>query len=288
MPALHHHETIFSLRHGPSWVLLTMAAGAVNAGAFLACRRFVTHVTGTVSLLGMDSGAWGLMLDYAVVLACFIAGAMASVLAIDGRYHRGLAPLYALPLVIVAGLLSLVSLLGAQGLFGRFGGSVESLPDFAMLSLLSFAMGLQNAAVASSTGAVVRTTHLTGPATDLGVFLATCFFTAGEQRRLAFQRAMLRLLKIGGFALGAALMVPAARHLGYTAFLVPASLVLGATALSFVPAWSTLEAPIPGTPVFPLRTSPPAALRPSVPSGALAAMRASRPAVVGSVADAQS
>ena len=140
MPALHHHETIFSLRHGPSWVLLTMAAGAVNAGAFLACRRFVTHVTGTVSLLGMDSGAWGLMLDYAVVLACFIAGAMASVLAIDGRYHRGLAPLYALPLVIVAGLLSLVSLLGAQGLFGRFGGSVESLPDFAMLSLLSFAM----------------------------------------------------------------------------------------------------------------------------------------------------
>ena len=38
-----------------------------------------------------------------------------------------------------------------------------------LLSLLAFAMGLQNAAVASTTGLAVRTTHLTGPATDLGI-----------------------------------------------------------------------------------------------------------------------
>jgi uncharacterized membrane protein YoaK (UPF0700 family) len=290
VPALHKPDAIFSLRHAPSWLLLTMAAGAVNAGAFLACRRFVTHVTGTVTLLGMDSDNWHLMLDYAVVFACFIAGAMTSVLAIDGRYHRGLTPLYALPLVVVTGLLSLVAALGSAGLFGRFGGSVESLPDFAMLSLLSFAMGLQNAAVSTSTGAVVRTTHLTGPATDLGVFLATCFFTAGEERRRAFQRALLRFGKVVGFAIGAALMVPAARHLGYGAFFVPALLVLGATARSFLPASSALEAFTPGTPVYPLRMNSPVEAVPhraSGPSSALAARRASRPDVAVSVADAQ-
>lgn len=43
--------------------------------------------------------------------------------------------------------------------------------DFVLLCGLSFAMGLQNAAVASSTGQLVRTTHPTGPARDLGVHL---------------------------------------------------------------------------------------------------------------------
>lgn len=244
MLALHEPRSILSSRHAPSWALLTMAAGAVNAGAFLACRRFVTHVTGTVTLLGMDADNWHLMLDYAVVLFCFIAGATTSVFAIDGRYHRGKRPLYALPLLVVALLLALVSGLGAANVFGPFGGSVESIPDFAMLSLLSFAMGLQNAAVATTTGAVVRTTHLTGPATDLGVHLATCFFTAGERRMQALRHVALRLIKIVGFALGAAMMVPAAHRFGYLAFLLPASLVLGATALSFVPAWSALSVPM--------------------------------------------
>lgn len=236
MPALHQLRSILSLRHAPSWVLLTMAAGAVNAGAFLACRRFVTHVTGTVTLLGMDADNWHLMLDYAVVLACFIAGAMTSVLLIDGRHHRGLRPLYALALGVVAALLALVSLLGAAGAFGPFGGATERFPDFALLSILGFAMGLQNAAVASSTGAVVRTTHLTGPATDLGVHLATSFFTVGERRGEALRQALLRAGKIAGFALGAGLMAPAAQRLGYLAFLLPASLVVAATAISFAPA----------------------------------------------------
>lgn len=244
VPVLHPPHRLLSLRHAPSWLLLTMAAGAVNAGAFLACRRFVTHVTGTVTLLGMDAGSsLRLMVDYGVVFACFIAGAMTSVLAIEGRYYRGKTPLHALPLIAVAAILTGVASFGAAGAFGRFGGSVERLPDFVMLSLVSFAMGLQNAAVATSTGAMVRTTHLSGPATDLGVFLATSFFTRGEERRQSLQRALLRLIKIGGFALGAGLMVPAAHRFDYLAFLAPASLVLGATALSFMPSWAPLEAP---------------------------------------------
>ena len=49
-----------------------------------------------------------------------------------------------------------------------------------LLSILSFAMGLQNAAVATSTGLLVRTTHLTGPATDLGIHLVELCFVKGE------------------------------------------------------------------------------------------------------------
>jgi uncharacterized membrane protein YoaK (UPF0700 family) len=238
---LHKPPTIFSPRHVPSWLMLALAAGSVNAGAFMACQRFVTHVTGLTTQVGMDVGQWGLLLEYVAVVLCFIGGAMASVLALQGRYHRGKQPLYALPLVLVGSILAGVALAGQTGIFGPFGASVETPTDFALLSLLSFAMGLQNAAVATSTGLAVRTTHMTGPATDLGVHLATAFFVDGEERHRALRGAALRGGKLISFALGAALMVPLVRASGYLAFLMPAVTILIATALSFVPAWSFAE-----------------------------------------------
>lgn len=233
---LHPTTSVLSRRHMPSWLLLAFAAGAVNAVAFLACQRFVSHVTGTVTRLGLDAGVWTLVFDYAVVLACFIAGAMASVLAIDGRLHRGKRPLHGVPLLVVSAVLVGVAIAGAHGAFGVFGGSVERPSDFLLLSLISFAMGLQNATVATSTGMAVRTTHMTGPATDLGINLATSVFVGGEARRAALRGALLRGGKLLGFVLGATAAVPLARGAGYLAFLAPAAAVLIAVGLSFLPA----------------------------------------------------
>lgn len=238
MSALHHLSSVLSARHAPSWILLTMAAGGVNAGAFLACQRFVTHVTGSGTLVGMSARSWHLVLDYLILFVCFVLGAMTSVLAIEGSAHRGRPPRHALPLLVVAALLSLVAVGGATGCFGPFGGEPAWPADLVLLALLAFAMGLQNAAVASATGQVVRTTHLTGPVTDLGVHLATSLLTTGERRRGALRLALLRAGKVLGFIGGAALMVPTAGVLGFWAFLAPAVLVLLATGLSFVPTWS--------------------------------------------------
>lgn len=235
--ALHTPKTIYSLRHGPTWVLLAFAAGSVNAAAFLACQRYVTHVSGTATRLGLDAGLWRLMGDYAIVLACFLMGAMASVLAIDGRKHRGKTPLYALPLLVVAAILAVVAVTGSLGVFGPFGQTVEQPSDFALLSLLSFAMGLQNATVATATGMAVRTTHMTGPATDLGISLATLLFATGDARRTALHGALLRGGKLLAFILGAVATIPAVRAGGYLTFLLPAVLVTASAALSFVPAW---------------------------------------------------
>lgn len=236
MSPLHPTHAVFSLRHAPSWVLLAFAAGSVNAGAFLACHRFVTHVTGTVTRIGIDAGAWWLVLDYAIVLLCFIAGAFASVLFLDGRRHNGKQALWAAPLVAVSAILVSVAVLGSFGVFGDFGGSVEGARDFLLLSVLAFAMGLQNASVASTTGNAVRTTHMTGPASDLGVSLATAYFAAGDSRLNALKAAMVRGGKIAGFVLGAAAMVPLANRYGYLAFLVPSAIIVVSTALSFSPA----------------------------------------------------
>lgn len=241
MLALHGPESVFSLRHAPSWMLLAFSAGSVNAIAFFACARFVTHVTGTTTRIGMDAGSITLALDYLVVLLCFVAGAMTAAAMLDGRHHSNKRPLYALPLVIVAAVLASVAAAGSLGVFGPFAGSVEGPRDFAFLSILAFAMGLQNAAVATSTGLVVRTTHMTGPATDLGVHLATALYAAGDVRKTALRHAALRGGKIVSFTVGGAAGAVLASTLAYAAFFVPAAVVVAATALSFVTSPKTQE-----------------------------------------------
>jgi carbonic anhydrase/acetyltransferase-like protein (isoleucine patch superfamily)/uncharacterized membrane protein YoaK (UPF0700 family) len=238
MPALHTQQTILSLRHMPSWLLLALSAGSVNAVAFLACSRFVTHVTGTVTLMGMDARSIVLAADYLLVLTCFIVGAMASARWIDIRYYRQRRPFYPLPLVLVAVILFALALGGVHGVFGTFGGSVEGRRDFAFLSIMAFAMGLQNAAVATTTGFVVRTTHLTGTATDLGVHLATALDRRvdSEVRRNAGRHAALRGGMIFAFAAGASVGAILSGWIQYGALFVPAGIVLGVTVVSFVPA----------------------------------------------------
>jgi uncharacterized membrane protein YoaK (UPF0700 family) len=183
----------------------------------------------------MEIARLEILLDFAIVLSFFIAGAMLSGLLINGRVHRKKHPLYSVPLILVGLLTVGIGLTGHLGFFGPFGGSVDQLRDFVFLSILSFASGLQNAAVATSTGLLVRTTHLTGPATDLGIHLAELFFTEGEHRRTVSQHALLRTGKIIAFATGASTGVVLAHRFQYLALLVPSVSIFLATLLSFRP-----------------------------------------------------
>jgi uncharacterized membrane protein YoaK (UPF0700 family) len=104
-------------------------------------------------------------------------------------------------------------------------------------------MGLQNAAVASTTGLAVRTTHLTGPSTDLGIHLGTALLATGADRQSALRGAALRGGKIVAFMAGGALSFPLATTYGFLALLAPAGFVLIAAALSFVPQWGPSDFP---------------------------------------------
>ncbi len=242
--SLHTPDTIYSPRHVPSWLLLAAAAGTVNGVAFLMCEQFVTHVTGTVTRIGLETPHAGLAAEYAVVVISFVVGAAASVVTIQARARRGKRPRWATPLVAVAAILVGVAVAGQAGLFGRFGGThITDPPPFVLLSLLAFAMGLQNAAVATTTGLAVRTTHLTGPSTDLGIHLGTALLASGSERRSALRGAALRGGKVVAFMAGAGLSLPLAGSLGYLALLAPAGFVLTAALLSFVPQWGPNDFP---------------------------------------------
>jgi len=205
------------------WLSATFSAGMVNATTLAACKRFVTHITGTLTLVGSDYARIGLLLDYVLVAIAFVVGAMLSFRLIDGRRVRNLEPWPTAPLFMVGGCLVLVAVLGTLGAFGPFGQTVETTGDFVLLGILAFAMGLQNASVATTTGMIVRTTHMTGPVTDFAVALSAYLSNAPEAvRETARESAVLRGSKIVFFVLGcvfAALVSPVA---GYLTYLVPA------------------------------------------------------------------
>ncbi len=241
---LHTPDTIYAPRHVPSWLLLAASSGIVNGMAFLTCEQFVTHITGTITRLGLEGPVVGLVAEYASVVCSFILGAMTAMLLIQGRARPDERPRWATPLISVAIILIGIAIAGHTKLLGRFGYTLAAdPPPVVLLSVLAFAMGLQNAAVASTTGLAVRTTHLSGPATDLGIHLGTAILATGKERWAALRGAALRGGKILAFMAGAGLSLPLSAKLGFLTLLIPAAFILCAAMLSFTTNWSPSDFP---------------------------------------------
>jgi uncharacterized membrane protein YoaK (UPF0700 family) len=233
MQPLHSRDAVFSRRHLPSWLLLAAAGGAVNAIGLAAHARFVTHLTGAVDRLGLGVGGGWLAFESLVVLGCLMLGATVAALFV-GRPSRGEAPRYAFALVAVALMLAALGAMGTAGTFGEFGAEEAMRRNFAFLSVLAFGMGVQNATVASATGLLVRTTHMIGPAMDLGATLGVALRSAGDARRLASRQVALGAGKVAAFSVGVAAGTVLAARVGYLALLAPSAAVLVATLRSFV------------------------------------------------------
>lgn len=156
------------------WFVLAFLAGSVNAGGYLACHRFVSHVTGfaTVSGVSMEKGDWLEALASLAIPLYFILGAMLSAYLTEKKYAVKVhGERYAPVMWIVALLMGGVAAGGHAGFFGEFGAVPHIKHNFILLASLCGACGLQNAAITSASGATIRTTHMTGLTTDLGLGL---------------------------------------------------------------------------------------------------------------------
>ncbi|RZA32274.1 MAG: DUF1275 domain-containing protein [Lysobacteraceae bacterium] len=206
----------------PRWVwigavALAAVAGMVNVIGFLGFEhQAVSHLTGTTSLLGAaladgDARAighlWGLLIAFSL-------GAMLSGMIIQDSALR-LGRRYGVALVLEALLLlAAIPLFKQQQIWGAL--------------LAAMACGLQNAMVTTYSGAVVRTTHLSGMFTDLGIGLGHLLRGMPLQRR----RLMLSGFIISGFLGGSVLGAWLFRLLRYDALLAPAALT-GAVGLGY-------------------------------------------------------
>lgn len=177
-------------------LVLTFVAGAVNAGGFLAVGQYTSHMTGIVSAIADDLvlGTYALAAAGAVSLASFIAGAATSALLINWGRRNTRRRQYAYPVALEALLLLCFGVLGVGT-----GATPHVLP--LALPLLCFLMGLQNATITKLSGARIRTTHLTGMVTDIGIEIGKLLYLHRDSGRLAHlhvvaDRSKLALLAI--------------------------------------------------------------------------------------------
>lgn len=198
----------------PAWILgggafLACCAGCINAVGFLSMQhQAITHVTGTVSMLGVDLalGDWPQVIHTGEVFLAFFAGCVLSGLIIRNSVLRRDAP-YGMALVLESLLLVL-----AAWLFNR--GSATGC------HVAALACGLQNAMASTYSGAVIRTTHVTGMITDLGIAVGQVVRRESFDRR----RAGLYSLLLSGFFIGGVSGAAGFQHIGYNVLFFPAIL----------------------------------------------------------------
>ena len=184
-------------------------AGMVNAIGYLSySHQAVTHLTGTTSLLGIALHQSDLTLAFlAGVLFAFFFGAALSGFIIR-RQTLKLGRRYGVALGIEGLFLALAALCMRQHLqIGAY--------------LASLACGLQNAMATTYSGAILRTTHVTGIVTDLGSALGHALRGLEvDGPRVRLYALVLLSFFLGGI-LGAAVFAVA----GTDALLYPAGLV---------------------------------------------------------------
>lgn len=207
------------------WSFLAFQAGFINSIGFLACHRFVSHVTGFGSQVGITigSGNYVLALEMLSAPLAFVLGAWVNGVLTVARHSRGLNPRYDMVTLIIPLALFLLTIAGVQDLFGPFGEPLLLFRDFVFLCSLSFICGLQNACFATLTKGQIRTTHLTGISTDFGTDLSL-IINGGmgeEERKLARKRNFMRVMTFVSFSMGALISALVDSRLEYWALLLP-------------------------------------------------------------------
>jgi uncharacterized membrane protein YoaK (UPF0700 family) len=153
------------LRQLPRWAwvgggLLALGAGCINVVGYLCFRHQpITHLTGTSTEFGLAlaRGDAGEIAHWGLVILAFLLGAMLSGFIVQQGALR-LGRRYGVVLMLESVLLFAATPL------------IHGGHDLG-LYFASAACGLQNAMVSTYSGATVRTTHLSGIFTDLGIYL---------------------------------------------------------------------------------------------------------------------
>lgn len=178
----------------PRWVehgafLLSLMAGLINAIGFMGFKhQAITHISGLATQFSLSVASHNPSIHLLLILVSFLIGALISGLLIKHTYfeqHQN----YSIPLLLEAILLAL---------------AMFALLDHWVIGyyFASMACGLQNAMVTTFSGAIVRTTHLTGIMTDLGIMLGHALRGKNLDRRKLRLFSLIILGFIAGGVIG--------------------------------------------------------------------------------------
>lgn len=167
--------------------LLSFVAGTVNVVGFLSVKKLTTNVTGHFAFF-IDE-VFKLQFTQSLIFFFFIffffLGSFFSSLLVEIIAKKNEKFIFVIPTIIESVILFTIALTGHI--------LIKNNANLIAYSLL-FAMGLQNSLVTRISNAIVRTTHLTGLFTDLGIELSQLFFyKQKEQQSKLISTIKLRL-----------------------------------------------------------------------------------------------
>ncbi len=192
---------------------LAFIAGAINAGGFMVVAQYTSHMTGIISLAAdnIALNQWALAAALLFYIVCFIFGAAVTTILVIWGKNKNLHSRYALPLAIEALLLIVFGISGNE----------HAVSSFYTISLLCFLMGLQNAVITKITDTSIRTTHITGMTTDIGIEIGRIISSRGVGKILYNkEKIMLHLSIISLFLLGGVIGAYGFKYMGFV-FVLP-------------------------------------------------------------------
>ncbi|MCC5918601.1 MAG: DUF1275 domain-containing protein [Cryomorphaceae bacterium] len=168
--------------------ITAFAAGMTNVASLIAFFAFTSNVTGHYAILAEEiaKGHWhqvGVVIIW--IFLFFIGNFLSNFLVINSeKLSKYVA--HAIPIILEFICLVVV------GVYGHFFYRETLTETEFLVAFLLFAMGIQNGLVASISNGTVKTTHLTGLTTDLGISLS--MFTKKKFRRRRELRGKIKLL----------------------------------------------------------------------------------------------
>ena len=178
--------------------LLSFVAGIVNVTGVLSIQTLTTNVTGHFAYFAEEimKRDYAAAITFFVFTIFFLLGAFTSnfLAELISRKHPNLS--HVIPISLEMIVLISVGIFGAQSSLSSTEGKWIA---FSML----FAMGIQNSLVTKISQSTVRTTHLTGLFTDLGIELSQLFFYKKPNEKKKLKTSIyLRLSIITFFFIG--------------------------------------------------------------------------------------
>jgi uncharacterized membrane protein YoaK (UPF0700 family) len=224
---------------------LALVGGFVNSAGFLLIGSFTSHVTGNVGRVANDlaAGEFHAAAGAVTMIIAFFAGAFAASMAIESDFFRKVPYAYGFALFCEGTLLVVFMLLS------RLTTAEHPRIQDAEAAILCAAMGMQNSLVTRLSGAVVRTTHLTGVVTDLGIEAARWFrwwrgslaervhmrlsFGHASPEKPSFVKLALLATIAGSFMLGAVAGATIVVHLQHVTMLIPSIGIFACSGYAF-------------------------------------------------------
>lgn len=218
---------IFSKRCIPLWLISAFKAGFINSAGFFITGKFVSHVTGFGTQVGIAIGHKDYFFgaELLMIPISFILGGVLTSFVLDRDYAKFETPPYWKVQTLITLLLAVVMFLGESG-FTQMSGSFDSdanynMIELVLISMLCFVCGLKNSLVTWSTSGKIRVTHLTGLSTDIGLNLIKTFRGGRGHTKEEARMNIVRILLVVFFSVGAMISAILYPLWGFKIFFIP-------------------------------------------------------------------